>query len=355
MPAALSYPGVYVEEISSGVRTITGVATSVAAFIGRAAKGPVDKAIDITSFGDFERIFGGLWSEGVLGFAVRDFFLNGGARAVIVRLFNDDGAAAVTAVESIITAAKGSANGKAASDAAKAANKTIQDDVKAIATTKKAAQAASDLIATLANDADANAINAKLAEVKATEPKPTSRQIKVGKLVFAPVSQGSWGGLIRILVTSTPSSVTTKRLAADFGLDPAQLFNLTVADLAPGGITEVYENVTVEDTVNRIDRVLEGSSLIQWAGGDLVANKPDITAFAPTAPATTLTTGDDGFGQKYVDLLKQRADNPDPTTQAVVDATTAYQKALKDTSSPRMTRRVRHGLARISACLTGSS
>jgi uncharacterized protein len=60
MPVSPTYPGVYIEEIPSGVRTITGVATSITAFIGRAKKGPVNKAITINSFADYERIFGGL-------------------------------------------------------------------------------------------------------------------------------------------------------------------------------------------------------------------------------------------------------------------------------------------------------
>ena len=90
MPSALTYPGVYVEEIPSGVRTITGVATSITAFIGRARRGPVNEAITINSFGDFETIFGGLWESSSLGFAVRDFFLNGGSQAIIVRLYHAD-------------------------------------------------------------------------------------------------------------------------------------------------------------------------------------------------------------------------------------------------------------------------
>ncbi|MEA2831038.1 MAG: uncharacterized protein QOF22_1786 [Bradyrhizobium sp.] len=85
---ALSYPGVYVQEIPSGVRTITGVATSITAFIGRALRGPTDEPVSINSYGDFERVFGGLWVESTLGYAVRDFYLNGGARAIIVRLFH---------------------------------------------------------------------------------------------------------------------------------------------------------------------------------------------------------------------------------------------------------------------------
>lgn len=88
MPATLSYPGVYIEEIPSGVRTITGVATSITAFIGRTRRGPVNDPIMINGFGDFERIFGGLWEQSPLSFAVRDFYLNGGSQAVIVRLYS---------------------------------------------------------------------------------------------------------------------------------------------------------------------------------------------------------------------------------------------------------------------------
>jgi phage tail sheath protein FI len=88
MPVTPTYPGVYIEEIPSGVRTITGVATSITAFIGRAQRGPVDEPVTINSFGDFERVFGGLWQKSKLGFAVRDFYLNGGSQAVIVRLYH---------------------------------------------------------------------------------------------------------------------------------------------------------------------------------------------------------------------------------------------------------------------------
>ena len=88
MPAQLTYPGVYIEEVPSGVRTITGVATSIAAFVGRAARGPVNDPVMLTSFGDFERPFGGLSRLSSLPFAVRDFFQNGGSQAIVVRLYN---------------------------------------------------------------------------------------------------------------------------------------------------------------------------------------------------------------------------------------------------------------------------
>ena len=88
MPTTVTYPGVYIEEIPSGVRTIVGVATSITAFLGRALRGPVNEPVTINSFGDFERIFGGLWVDSAMSYAVRDFYLNGGSQAIIVRLYN---------------------------------------------------------------------------------------------------------------------------------------------------------------------------------------------------------------------------------------------------------------------------
>ncbi|HEY5151344.1 MAG TPA: phage tail sheath subtilisin-like domain-containing protein [Mycobacterium sp.] len=101
MPVTVSYPGVYVEEISSGVRTIVGVATSITAFLGPATKGPIDKAVTVFDLSDYLRRFGPLESGFAMGFAVRDFFLNGGSQAVIVRIYAQaedvDGTAVLTA------------------------------------------------------------------------------------------------------------------------------------------------------------------------------------------------------------------------------------------------------------------
>jgi phage tail sheath protein FI len=86
VPAELTYPGVYVEELPSGVRPIIGVSTSTTAFVGRALKGPLDEPTTIHSFADFDRIFGGLWHESRMSFAVRQYFQNEGREAVIVRV-----------------------------------------------------------------------------------------------------------------------------------------------------------------------------------------------------------------------------------------------------------------------------
>ena len=75
------------KEVPSGVRTITGVATSITAFIGRAVMGPVDTPVTINSFGDFQRQFGGLHEQHPMSYCVHDFYQNGGRQAIIVRLY----------------------------------------------------------------------------------------------------------------------------------------------------------------------------------------------------------------------------------------------------------------------------
>jgi len=81
-----SYPGVYVEEKPSGVHTITGVSTSIAAFLGQASQGPINKPVRILSFANFEKIFGKTTPAGDLSMAVRLFFQNGGSDCYVVRL-----------------------------------------------------------------------------------------------------------------------------------------------------------------------------------------------------------------------------------------------------------------------------
>ena len=90
------YPGVYIQGIPSGVRAITGVATFITAFVGRALRGPVNTPTTVNSFSDFERTFGGLWISSPMSFAVQDFFLNGGTQATIVRLISPSITSAVS-------------------------------------------------------------------------------------------------------------------------------------------------------------------------------------------------------------------------------------------------------------------
>jgi phage tail sheath protein FI len=91
-----TYPGVYIEEIPSAVRTIAGVSTSTALFIGRATRGPMDSPTRCLSFAEFERTFGTDARYGELPFSVRMFFENGGSECWIVRIARTARAASVT-------------------------------------------------------------------------------------------------------------------------------------------------------------------------------------------------------------------------------------------------------------------
>jgi len=100
MPSTYTYPGVYVEEIPSGVRTIAGVSTSDTAFIGFFKRGPMDTPVRVTSFTDFERRFGGLDTRSRASYAIQQYYLNGGQVAWVVRVAEEDTAhPAVLALE----------------------------------------------------------------------------------------------------------------------------------------------------------------------------------------------------------------------------------------------------------------
>jgi uncharacterized protein len=100
MPGNYTYPGVYVEEIPSGVHTIAGVSTSDTAFIDFFKKGPANRAVRITSFADFERSFGGLDVRSEASYAIQQYYLNGGSVAWVVRVVSGNAAAASLTLES---------------------------------------------------------------------------------------------------------------------------------------------------------------------------------------------------------------------------------------------------------------
>lgn len=333
MPSSLTYPGVYVEELPSGVRTITGVATSVTAFIGRARKGPIDQAVDITSFADFERTFGGLWLDSTMSFAVRDFFLNGGARAVIVRLFHsyaaDAAAAAITAVADAAAAAAAAAGATGAS--VKVASKQKADAINADANAKPAAKAAATAAnAAFAGLADGEAAPLVIADAvtKARDagatPPIDARAVDVDPLKFRAASPGRWAGGLRVLVEAASGHAATNAAQA-LHVQPSDLFTLTVTDTNSGGGSETYLNLNLKDNSRRVDRVLATeSSLLVWdAATPLPAALPDFNKVKG-----------DALGQTYAEWLTARAAadfDPTADTKAATakNAKEAYDKARK--------------------------
>jgi len=87
MPEVLA-PGIFVEEIPGRETVLDAFPEGVAAFIGETARGPVDSAVVLSSFQEFETAFGAAGAETPLQRCVRDFFAAGGRSAAVVRVAN---------------------------------------------------------------------------------------------------------------------------------------------------------------------------------------------------------------------------------------------------------------------------
>jgi phage tail sheath protein FI len=222
MPSSLTYPGVYVEEIASGVRTITGVATSITAFIGRTLRGPVNEPVIVNNFGEFERRFGGLAPDHTVAYAVQDFFANGGSQALIVRLYKpfyvDDVARAAALAQALIDApATANTVNAAASTAAALAGATAASvDAAATAAVTGAAGSAGQLAgAMVAAAAHAEAIKAPYittSQALAISGTPTGGSFKLGFMggVTADITWNSIKGTSGAGKTAAENEVLTK-------------------------------------------------------------------------------------------------------------------------------------------------
>jgi phage tail sheath protein FI len=82
----LKSPGVYTQELPSGVATIAGAPTAIALFLGPTMTGIDSRPITLMNYGDFERNFGGLSQLSNLSYSVLHFFNNGGGQAVVIRV-----------------------------------------------------------------------------------------------------------------------------------------------------------------------------------------------------------------------------------------------------------------------------
>ena len=270
MPVTPTYPGVYIEEIPSGVRTITGVATSITAFVGRAQRGPTNKAATINNFSDFDRNFGGLWLGSNLGFAVRDFYLNGGSQAIIVRLFHSlfadeaERAKVEAAANEVAGAAIGAVSVAAAKTAANAKRDEINNDDAKTAAEKQAAEA----VATTINEVADNTAKAELDKIAGAAAKKAApfakAKLSVGAVKLEAANEGAWGANLRGAIDLDNIS------------DP-NLFNLTVRDAGTGGSTERFLNLSVDsNSSRRADKVLAAESKLALWDGVWPATPPDL-------------------------------------------------------------------------------
>ncbi len=96
MPVAPTYPGVYVQEVPSGVRTIVGVSTSTALFVGVSADGPMNFPVLCLNYSDFTTTFGEDTTKSDLARYMKLFFLNGGTTCYVMRIADGEVNSAIT-------------------------------------------------------------------------------------------------------------------------------------------------------------------------------------------------------------------------------------------------------------------
>jgi uncharacterized protein len=294
-----TYPGVYIQEIPSGVRTITGVATSITAFVGRAQRGPVNKAVTINSFPDFERIFGGLWLESTMSYAVRDFYLNGGSQAIITRLFHptfaDEAARQTTLADATTeaqTAAETVSDAAAAAVAGAATPQDVADEAQAavaeagdtgpwaLMAATAVAQAAADAVAESATpqdvaDAAAAAVADAVTAAGAAAAPVTKARLTANTLNLEAAYEGAWGNYLRARIDHDVK-----------GDDAGNLFNLSIRDDLTDQV-EQFRNVSVvEGHARQVDKVLENESRLMRVSGALPTARPETHHPDPQAGKT---------------------------------------------------------------------
>lgn len=282
MAVTTSYPGVYIEELPSPVHTITGVATSITAFVGRALRGPTNTATLINGYQDYVRMFGGLWTQSTMSYAVSDFFANGGAQAVIVRVYKapdatkaNQGATDVVNAVKAVTTTVGDAVAAAAAKAASEADPSAREAANAVAAAVIAAAANTSATLTTLQTAATNA--SKLAGAPASKA-----QIVLGpsgsQLTLQAASEGTWGNQLRVRV-----DYATNEPAQPNGVN----FNLTVKDLGTGRV-ESLRNLSLDPTNARsVDKVCANQSQLVRVSGALPTQRPPASA--------TIAAGGDPF------------------------------------------------------------
>lgn len=328
MPTVVTYPGVYIEEVPSGVRTITGVATSITAFLGRALQGPVNEPVRIQSFGDFERQFGGLWQESTLSYAVQQYFLNGGGDALIVRLFSSEQVSASVllpagaeelVLEVVEPGEMGNAFRVTVDHTAVTSNdhfnlEVFQVDEDGVPVPGSSEQVADITIADVVAALGGSSVRVtpdSAAALPASRPNPVDAAVFDGgealpgsatislavtgddPLVLTAANEGAWGNNLRAIVDYNT--------ADDSSTDQ---FNLTVEYVVDDEVrsSEIHRNLEVSPSSRRFvgDVLKLESTLVRLLADDatpLPSSRPDdspLDAQGNPTPETAAQTGNDG-------------------------------------------------------------
>lgn len=325
MAVNVTYPGVYIDELSSPVRTITGVSTAVAAFVGPASRGPVDRPRHIGSWSDFVRAYGGLSDRSLMSYAVLHYFQNGGAEAEVVRVAATARAARIdlgagVTLQARVPGASGNELLARVEHPADAATYVLtvkqEDDVESYTVTAEAADGQpGSLRAVLGTEGPVVPApgTAKGKPPATSEPAAGQGQFEVADvhrsdgrgrdgataarvelpeeqeegagaaerkhIVLVARDPGAWGALLSVQVDHATRDL-------DDG-EEDKLYNLTVRDTGTGA-EEVFRNIVADkDAPRSLDRVLQASDLVDVTADTLLDLRPEATT-------VTATGGSDG-------------------------------------------------------------
>ena len=271
MAVTPTYPGVYIQELPSAVHPITGVATSIGAFVGYTARGIDNRAEHIYSFGDYERLFGGLASDSELSYAVQQFFGNGGTEAYVVRAPR---AAATDAHVVFGPALATSLTFAALSSGAWANGELILDvDYNGLAQAVAGTMTVVGTTVTGTNTSFTTALKKNQFLVFANDPTQTPYQIH---------SVNSNTSITLAVAFVGPGTATT----ATATYDPTS-FNLTITNLVDGTV-EKFPNVSLNSNQNNyitnvVNDIDNGSQLVNVTVAGVATAAPAQSGIVGTA------------------------------------------------------------------------
>lgn len=295
MPTTPTYPGVYLEELPSGSFSITGVSTSVTAFVGRAPMGPVDSPVSCFSYDDFEAAFGGRDADCPMSYAVEDFFLNGGGEALIVRAHT---AASVTAAQTKPAQHRVAGQGGSETPVADGA----PEDRSADATGDGARGEGATGEGASNEGRQVSARTGGSPPGRAVAPTGTAT---IAGLKLEAASPGAWSGRLTAQVDKTGLTTTFAGAKAE---TQANSFNLTLTYTSPSRqvTVERWTGLTTSTaSPRRVDHFLATRSALARAMAPTAAAPFPAAVTAPpaTADPVAFSPGSDGDALTPADLI----------------------------------------------------
>ncbi|WP_369166739.1 phage tail sheath family protein [Streptomyces sp. R28] len=252
MPVNVTYPGVYVDEVKSSVKTITGVPTAVAAFVGHAPRGPADRPVHITGWADYEAVFGGLQANCPLSYAVYQFYLNGGSEAEIVRVVQGDA--------KTVRLPLGTSAARPARESARPSPSPSPAPAPAPAAGGEGGESSAGTGEAESSGEDkrkGRGGHESGGDAKGSSASGPSGTASANGPALLAASPGGWGRSLRARVDWETAE------KKDTPEQQRKLFNLTVRDLETGA-EERYLNVSVEpDSPRNLTHLLESSQLVR--------------------------------------------------------------------------------------------